>query len=169
MAVVQYWSMHPLGPWAEHLRYHDVRDPVEARELYARPRVSRLDLPVDILHVDFDTAAAHGISADDLVDDDWAACQDWAATLTVPGILVPSAALPGTESLVLFGPMARVPYGAEPIGPIDLPCDATADMGAVTPDLLRLVRWRGSTHLGLKAWRAGGPPVPTPAVSYPAP
>ncbi len=109
--VVQYWSLHPLTPWAEQLRFHDVRDVAEARELMMRPWVAEIDPPRGTLEVDFAGATQHGIQPADLVDDDWSACQQWAASLGAPALIVPSAALPGTRTLVLLGPRVRAPYG----------------------------------------------------------
>lgn len=164
-SIVQYWSLNPLTPWAEHLRYHDIRSAAEARELLVRPWVATVELPHDTLEVDFANAAAHGVAPEALVDDDWTACQGWAGGLAVGGLIVPSAALPGTTNLVLFGPRVRVPYGLQPIDPaVDVPTDPVAEYGASIIDLLRLVRWRGDPHEGLDAWKRGDPPPGAPSV-----
>ncbi len=115
--VVQYWSLHPLTCWAELLRFHGVTDPSEAMELRARPWVASIEVPSDTLHVSFANAAHHGIAPAALVDDDWATCQRWASSLTASAIVVPSAALPGTENLVVFGPRVRSRYGLTPFDP----------------------------------------------------
>lgn len=92
--VVQYWSLHPLTPWAEILRFHNVTDPREAAELRLRPWVAQVHLPEGTIEVDFDNAPRFGISPDALVDEDHSRCQKWAASLSVPAMIVPSAALP---------------------------------------------------------------------------
>lgn len=113
--VVQYWSLHPLTPWAEILRFHNVTDPREAAELRLRPWVAQVHLPEGTIEVDFDNAPRFGISPDALVDEDHSRCQKWAASLSVPAMIVPSAALPGTKNLILFGPRVRVRYGVDPL------------------------------------------------------
>lgn len=164
--IVQYWSLHPLTPWAEMLRYHDVRVADEARELYLRPWVAELELPRDTIEVEFATAVAQGLDPDALVDEDHARCQRWAARLDVPAMLVPSAALPGTTNVVVFGPRVRMRYGQVPVDvEVDVPCDPVADLANVVQGLLASVRWRGTPHAGYEAWRAGDPPVRAPAVT----
>jgi RES domain-containing protein len=164
-SIVQYWSLHPLTCWAEHLRFHGVRIPDEATELLARPWVASLDVPDGVLDVSFENAKDHGIDAASLVDDDWTACQHWAGRLRADGLIVPSAALPGTRNLVLFGPRVRVRYGVPPLDPmIDLPCDPVADLGVTVADLLPHVRWRGMAHAGYEAWARGEPEPPPPSV-----
>lgn len=164
--VVQYWSLHPLAPWAEQLRFHNIRDAGEARELMQRPWAGQLSVPDDVLDLSFDNAEAHGISPAALVDDDWSGCQAWSDAFDGAAVIAPSAALPGTNSLVLFGPLVRSPYGVAPLDPtVDVPCDPVADLSIVPPDLLQFVRWRGVPHAGYQAWVMGGsapaPPVVT--------
>lgn len=164
--VVQYWSLHPLTCWAEHLRFHNVRSPSEAMELRARPWVASIDLPSGTLDVSFANAAHHGIAPGALVDDDWATCQRWSSSLSAPAIIVPSAALPGTRNLVVFGPRVRSRYGLTPLDPgVDVPCDPVADLATVVADPLPRVRWRGAPHDGYEAWLAGRPEPPPPLVA----
>lgn len=164
--IVQYWSFHPLTPWAEHLRFHNVHDPAEATELTARPWVAELDVPAGTLDVSFARSSALGIDPAALVDDDWTACQRWAAALSAPAIIVPSAALPGTRNLVIFGPLVRIRYGLVPLDPrVDVPCDPVADLSTVVTDLLGHIRWRGTPHAGYTAWQAGEPEPLPPAVA----
>src|SRR4051794_40072544 len=154
--IAQYWSLNPLAPWAEYLRFHNVREPDDVRDLYLRVWAARLLLPPDTATVDFGSAKAAGIEPDDLVADDWTACQDWAGRLSASAIVVPSAALPGTRNLVLFGPRARIAYDEEPVDPsIDTPTDPTAEVGLPVLELLPHVRWRGTPHEELLSWKAG--------------
>lgn len=163
--IVQYWSLHPQNCWAELLRFQNVRHPVEAQEMLMRPWVASIDLPAGALEISFDNAASHGIDPAALVDEDWSACQAWVATLAVPALIVPSAALPGTENLILFGPRARSQYGVAPLDPlVDIPYDPVADLSSVVVDLLNYIRWRGSPHLGYEAWRTGAAQPLPPAV-----
>jgi hypothetical protein len=120
-----------------------------------------------VLEVTFDSAVLAGIGANELVDDDWTTCQNWADSLPNSAIIVPSAALAGTENLVLFGKRVRTPYAEEPVDPtIDTPCDPVVEVGLSPVDLLDHIRWRGHAHGGLEAWKAGAPfHVPTIAVA----
>jgi RES domain-containing protein len=141
--TVQYWALHPLTPWAEMLRFHGVTDPSEAQEWLLRPWVAELELPEGTLEIDFDTAADHGLEPDALIDDDHTRCQEWATDLDRPAIVVPSAALPGTKNIVLFGPRVRSRYGLAPIDDaLDVPCDPVAHLSVVVEDLLAHIRWR---------------------------
>lgn len=103
--TVQYWCLHPFGCWAEHLRLHNITDLDEAAELRPRPWVARVPPVPEIPRLTSDNAASHGLDAESLVDDDWSACQRWARVNAGLGaVIAPSAALPGTENLILFGP-----------------------------------------------------------------
>jgi RES domain-containing protein len=162
--ATQYWSLHPLGPLAETLRWRNVKAPEFVAEL--RTRLWGAEFSDDsILRVTFDSAEEHGISPEDLVAEDYEACQQWADGIRdrVQGVTVPSAALPGTDNLVLFGPRVRIPYGTTPVNAqVEGPSDPTAEAGQPPSDLLRYVRWRGDSHPGLDAWRRGellGPPI----------
>lgn len=162
-SATQYWSLHPLGPLAETLRWRGIRDPEFARELRVRIWAGRIASPPNLLHVTFDTANDAGIAPDALVDDDYEPCQDWADDLRgrdTSAVIVPSAALPGTENLVLFGPRIRIPFPLEPIDlDLEVPTDPVAEGSQAPPDLLRLVRWKGAPHQGLESCRAGEPLV----------
>lgn len=100
-AIVQYWSFHPLTPWAEYFRGMNVRSADEAAEIILRPWTAELDLPDDVVDLSFDAVGGLGLPPEALVDDDWTACQSWVAATRPSALLVPSAALPGTTNVVL--------------------------------------------------------------------
>lgn len=156
-AIVQYWSLHPMTCWAEYLRFHDIRDPDEAAELRLRPWVAEIDLSSDCLHLTFDNSAEQGLEPEALVDDDWTECQAWAGSRAGLSVLItPSAALPGTENLVMFGSKVRSRWGITPVDPsVYVPCEPVANYGEVVPDLVPCVRWRGTDHAGYEAWLHG--------------
>lgn len=163
--IVQYWSLHPLTCWAEHLRYHNVQDADEARELLARPWVADVTVPDGTLQVSFENASDHGIAPEALIDENWTACQHWAAQLDAPALVVPSAALPGTKNLVVFGERVRSRWGIVANDPYtDVPTEPVADLAIVMTDLLKAVRWRGDVHAEYHAWLHGGPAPTPPAV-----
>jgi hypothetical protein len=111
----------------------------------------------DLPEITFDTANRFGISADDLVADDRTACQQLAAELRgqVPGIVVPSAALPATRNVVLFGRRVAAPYLTEPVSTLDIPASITAEHGRPLLSLLEIVRFVGDAHPALEAWQQG--------------
>lgn len=152
----QYLALHPLGPLAELMRNADLRSPAQVGAI--QTRTWALEVPLDDLpEIAFDTADRFGLSADDLVADDRDACRQLAARLRdqVPGIVVPSAALPATRNVVLFGPRVAAPYLIQPVSAIDIPASITAEHGRPPLSLLDLVRFVGDAHPALEAWRQG--------------
>jgi hypothetical protein len=153
----QYLCLHPLGPWAEFLRGNDLRALEQSRVVSQRVWALRLRLD-DLVRVGFDEAAEHRLRPGDLVSDDHRACHRLARRLRdggAPGLVVPSAALPGTLNVVLFGARVSAPYLVEPLSDLDVPAGITADGGRPPDTLLDLVRFRGDAHLALEAWRTG--------------
>jgi len=152
----QYLALHPLGPLAELMRNADLRTPGQVRSV--QTRTWALNVPLDDLpEIEFETADQFGIDAEELVADDRGACQDLAAQLRqqVPGIVVPSAALPGTRNVVLFGPRVAAPYLTEPVSALDIPASITAEHGRPLLALLDVVRFFGDPHPALEAWQQG--------------
>jgi hypothetical protein len=155
----QYLCLHPLGPLAELVRGNSLREPGQITKLRVRTWALRLELE-GLQEISFDTASEHGLTADDLVADDQAACRALADDLRrtgSPGVIVPSAALPGTRNVVLFGPRVGSPYLLEPLGRIDVPSSITAHDGRPIASLLGSLRFRGDEHAALEAWRLGEP------------
>jgi RES domain-containing protein len=154
----QYLALHPLTVYAERLRslgpaiIEDL-DTIEWRLWVLELNIS--DLP----EITFDNADTFGVTPDQLVDDDWTPCQELGDRLRVKGeegIVVPSAALPGTRNAVLFGPRVISPYLAVPIDPdIEVAGAHAAERSAPPVEVVPLVRWQGATHAALEAWRAG--------------
>jgi RES domain len=169
--ATQYICLHPWGPWAELLRWAGTRSPEQIADLRARVWSVRVTLPVPPRVLDFGTAAAQGGSADGLVSEDYGYCQQLgnvARSAGEPALITPSAALPGTSTLVLFGPRVLIPWQLEPIDlDIDVPAAVTAETAQVPPAVVPHVRWRGAPHAALAAWEADESyvflePAPTP-------
>ena len=152
----QYLALHPLGPLAELMRNAELRAVEQIRAISTRTWA--LEVAIDDLpEITFATADRFGITAEQLVGDDYGPCQELATRLRaeVPGLIVPSAALPGTRNVVLFGPRVAAPYLTEPVSSLDVPASITAD-GARPPTSLRsIVRFAGDTHAALDAWLNG--------------
>jgi hypothetical protein len=99
----------------------------------------------------FDKAEQWKINPALLVDDDQRGCRDLADRLRTEGfagVLCPSAALPGTVSLVVFGPRIAVPWANAPrlVSSVRV-----AEVGRSAPPegVLARVRHRGDPHSAL--------------------
>jgi hypothetical protein len=155
----QYLCLHPLGPWAEFLRATDLRTPEQLAAVRHRTWALRISLD-GLVRIGFADAGDHGLRPGDLVSDDLRACHRLADRLRaagVPGAIVPSAALPGTDNVVLFGERAAAPYLVDPLSLVDVPSSLTADGGRPPLGVLERVRRRGAPHAALEAFRAGEP------------
>ncbi|HYI19395.1 MAG TPA: RES family NAD+ phosphorylase [Solirubrobacteraceae bacterium] len=155
----QYLCLHPLGPWAEFVRASGLETPAQLALVRHRTWALRVELD-GLPRIGFGEAAEHGLRPGDLVSDDLRACHRLADRLRaarVPGAIVPSAALPGTDNVVLFGERAAAPYLVDPLSAVDVPSSLTADGGRPPLGVLERVRRRGAPHAGLEAWRDGEP------------
>lgn len=160
--ATQYLSLHPLGCAAEYLRGQDLRTIELARERLIRIWVVEVDLGGSAI-LDFDQASTHGLDPWDLVSDDEGACREWAAALRTRSEaaatwVVPSAALPGTDNIVIFGERVIAPFHSPPIdAAVDLPATIVGDLSLVPAVMLAQTRFRGDPHVAYDAWRRGEP------------
>jgi RES domain-containing protein len=158
-SATQYFGLHPLTPWAEYLRAHDLRHRDDVTDPRIRTWVVRI--PSDsVVDVSFENAGDFALEPEDLVADDWSACQAFADRLRgdagAPKVVrVPSAALPGTYNIVIFGERVRVEYDEDPADEVDLPEGVVAEEGRPPFHLPSKVCYRDDEHLGLTAWRNG--------------
>jgi RES domain-containing protein len=170
----QYLCEHPLTCFAERLRGLGREAAVDLATMRWRCWVMDVRLE-DLTTIDFDSSTTFGIAADDLVADDWSACQLLAERRRAagdPGIIVPSAALPGTRNVVLFGPRVASPFLLPPVdADIENPSAHAAEFSEPPAEIVNLIRWHGEPHAGLHAWHAGEPFVfldpPTPRATAP--
>lgn len=136
----QYFCLHPLGPHAEAMRRVGARTGEQARRLDIRTWAVRV--PDDgLIDLQFD---------DRWVEDDWGACQELGDMLResgARGVIAPSAALPGTKNVILFGPFSASPYDA-PVRTGEIPASITGEHGCALETLVVLVRFRGEPHPG---------------------
>lgn len=154
----QYACLHPLGPWAEYLRTHDLRTQEQIATIRQRVWALRIDIE-PLTRVDFENAETFGLSPAQLVADNLRHCQELADRLRAEGargMIVPSAALPGTENVVLFGARASAPYLLEPQSLVDVPASMAADSAQPMPALTDHTRFqRTRTHAQLRAIERG--------------
>lgn len=164
--ATQYFCLHPLGPWAEVIRHQGWADAEGAAEVRVAVWAVRVITDVEPLRIDFEAAdrggLPHPIAPEELVGDDLGPCRELARDHRLdPGkpklLRVPSAALPGTDNLVLLGARRGIEYLREPRRRTQLPYASTAVDGRSPRALFEHVRRPGRPHAGLEAWRRGEP------------
>jgi hypothetical protein len=132
----------------------------DARELRIRTWVLRLSVE-PFVEIGFAQAIDFGIDPGELVSDDYRECQELAdrqRTAGTQGLIVPSAALPGTRNVVVFGERIAAGYLDTPIDELlDIPASMTADPASPPGSLHALVRRRGQSHAELMAWQSDNP------------
>jgi RES domain-containing protein len=155
----QYISLHPLTPWAEYLRFHNLRAVEDKADLRLRVWGMRLDL-TDAVEIDYADALSYDLEPSDLISDDHGACRSLADNLRGDSaapktIIVPSAALPGTRNVVIFGERVSIPYLWDPIDQGDLPTCVVAERSCPPEGIAPKVRFAGDSHAEFEAWAAG--------------
>lgn len=155
--TVQYLSLHPLGPAAEVLRHHVGPDgDPDAVVLNLWTAVIDVDA---VVWVDFQDCQTYGLTADDLVGDDYAPTQALAAAVHSGGadaMVVPSAALPGTHNLILFGVRVLHPLLWKPLSAEEISTGHLADGARVAAEVADRVRWLGASHTAAEQWKKNG-------------
>lgn len=156
-APTQYLTLHPLGCVAEYIRGQDLR--FEDALLGRLVRIWALKIDLQGAGVlEFDKAEGLGLLPHDLISDDYGPCQDWAtqvrANADMPKVwIVPNAALPGTQSAVIFGPRVMSSFHLPPPDPtVDTPATIVGDYSSLPPYLLPDIRFKGQDHAGFDGW-----------------
>lgn len=149
-----------MTPWAELLRNLGLRTSDGARAMRVPLWAIRLTLEDEPLDVTFDNAASHGIDAEALVADDRSECRRLAGALRAGGVtsfIAPSAALPGTENIVVLDAAAVIDFHQEPIDAGDWPVAMTSQDGRAPEGLWQLVHFIGAgvMHPALRAFLDG--------------
>lgn len=157
--IAQYCALDVSAAIAEMVRSEDLRDVEDAREL----RVSIWELSVDEgAIVDFshpDAVERQEFGWDDLLADDWGECQAEGLEIIVAGgrgVLAPSAALPGSRCLTLFGPRIEIGWQAEPRLAIQVPARHVF-RGEPGEGVVRDTRFFDDPHPEAEAVGAGRP------------
>ena len=155
--TVQYLSLHPLGPAAEMLR-HNVGPTGDPDDVVLNLWTAVLDID-DVVPVDFDDCAGYGLTADELVGDDYGPTQALADAVRHGGaaaMKVPSAALPGTHNLILFGVRLLNPFLRQPLSPEEIPTGHLTDAARAPAEVAAHVRWFGTPHTAVQQWKSTG-------------
>jgi hypothetical protein len=148
------------APFAELVRHEDLR----TEEAAATYRTTIWQLRVDegsvVDYRSFEKAEAAGFPADALVEDDYERCQaeaQWLKSHGVDALLSPSAALPGSVNLTLFGPRVAIDWNTNVTLASTVPAQRLTT-GSPPAGLVGRVRFFGMAHSGLVQYReARGP------------
>jgi RES domain-containing protein len=103
------------APFAEAIRHEDLRTEDDASHYFATVWQLRIESEAIVDYTSFALADAAGFEADALVSDDHERCQaeaHWLMGQGARGVLSPSAALPGSVNLTLFGARVAVAWDA---------------------------------------------------------
>lgn len=159
--MTQYTCLDAEAPYAEMIRAENLRTEAEARTFQIVLWQLKIDEGAVVDYSSFDKAEAAGFPPEALVDDDHERCRaeaDHLRTLGVGGILSPSAALPGSANLTLFG--ARVPIDwTTTVTLASMVPAQRLSKGFAPPGLVERVRYYGEAHAGLKRHRAAQQPL----------
>ena len=160
VGTTQYLSLHPMTPWAEVLRNENRRTRDEAIAMRYPLWSIRVALADEPLALTFDSAQNYGLDPADLVADDQAACRALADAFRAGGpssFIAPSAALPGTQNLIVLEPRVVVGYLIEPFDEIDWPTALASQGGRCPEGLWDVVHFTGAEtrHAALDAWQQG--------------
>jgi RES domain-containing protein len=151
----QYLALDAEAPWAEQLRYEDLRSEEDAGHYLGGLWQLRLDLGAVVDYSDFELAAAAGFPPEALVDDDYERCQSeavWLASRGAIAVLSPSAALPGSTNLTVFGPRVQVSWSSTAALASAVPAQRLTT-GHPPAGLTSRVRYFGHAHPGLERYR----------------
>jgi len=154
--TVQYTCLDTEAPFAEMLRHEDLRTEVEAAMFRTTLWQLRVNEGVVVDYSTFEKAEAAGFSPEALVDDDYGACQKEAQRLFglgAGGVLSPSAALPGSINLTLFGQRVPIEWDARVQISAAVPVQPLVT-GQPAEGLVSRVRFREQAHPGLASYLA---------------
>jgi hypothetical protein len=155
--TVQYLSLHPLGPAAEMLR-HNVGPDGDPNDVVLNLWAAAVDID-DVTRVDFADCEVYGHAVDELVGDDYVATQALGDAVRASGataMVVPSAALPGTHNLIVFGVRLLHPFLWEPLMPEEIPTGHLSDGARAAAEVVSHVRWFGTAHPAAEQWKTTG-------------
>lgn len=146
--TVQYTCLDVEAPFAEMLRHEGLRSEEDAATFRTTLWQLRVNEGVVVDYSTFEKAAQAGFPPEALVDDDLEACQNEAqrlAGLGAGGVLSPSAALPGSVNLTLFGQRVPIQWEAEVQISSAIPVQRLVT-GHPPEGLVSRIRHYGETH-----------------------
>jgi len=122
-------SLDSEAPFAEMLRHENLRSERQAATFRTTLWQLRVSEGIVVDYSTFEKAERAGFPAAALIDDDFERCQLEAqrlASLGAGGVLSPSAALPGSINLTLFGPRVPIEWSADVTVSSAIPAQALA-------------------------------------------
>jgi hypothetical protein len=155
--TVQYLCLHPLGPAAEMLR-HQIGPDGDPDHLVLNLWTAVVDIP-DVVAIDFADCTDHGITPDELVGEDYSPTQQLADRVQrsgAPAMIVPSAALPGTHNLIVFGARVGHPYLQPVYMAEEIPTGHLTDGARAPSEVVAHIRWRGEPHSAAEQFTTTG-------------
>lgn len=141
----QYLSVTVEGAWAELMRTEGLRSEAEVALVRMPMWVADLDLHRIADYRTFEKAGKADFPPDALIDEDYSRCQREGGRLRgagYQGVLAPSAALPGSINLTLFGPRIASRWGMPPALASSIPATKIA-VGSPPEGIVTRVRHRG--------------------------
>jgi len=152
----QYFCLDPEAPFAEAIRHENLRTEQEVATYRTTLWQARIDEAAVVDYSTFELAEAAGFPPEALVDDDYERCQaeaDWLVSHGVAAVLSPSAALPGSVNVTVFGPRVEVSWTTERRLTSQMPVQRL-QTSAPPVGLTTRVRYFGEVHLPLEAYLA---------------
>lgn len=146
--TVQYLCLDAQAPFAEKLRHEDLRTQGEAATYTVTLWELEVNEGIVVDYSTFEKAEDAGFPPDALVDDDHERCQEEAqrlVSLGARGVLSPSAALPGSVNLTLFGRRVEVRWGAKARVASAIPAQKLVT-GHPPTGIVERVRFFGDAH-----------------------
>jgi RES domain-containing protein len=150
----QYLALDAEAPFAEVLRREDLRTEEDASHYSSTIWQMQIEEAMVVDYSSFALAEQAGFDPAALVDDDFERCQAEATRLSdegARGILSPSAALPGSINLTLFGPRVGVGWATTAKLASAIPVQRVAT-GHPPPGLTSRVRYFGRAHPLLRSF-----------------
>jgi RES domain-containing protein len=146
--IAQYCTLDAAAPLAEFVRHEDLRQPEDAGEVRLALWQLRLMEGAVLDLSSPEKAGDQGVAWDDLVADDWRACQQLARDVLAEGgrgVIAPCAALPGSLSLTVFGARSEIGWNAERRLAIQVPAREIS-RGAPGVGVVRSARFFGCAY-----------------------
>jgi RES domain-containing protein len=157
----QYLSTTVDGAWAELVRAEELRSEQEVALVRMPMWVAEVHVQRIADYGTFEKAEAAGFPPAALIDDDHSRCQEEGRRLRqagFQGVLAPSAALPTSINLTLFGPRIASTWQQRPLLTSSIPATKIA-VGAPPEGVVERVRQRGEKHELYEEFRSRAHPT----------
>ena len=154
--ATQYMSFHPDGAWADLIRHERLQDEDEVELVRMKMWALELSQGGLVDYSTYDKAEEAGFPPEALIDDDQRRCQAKGQQLRAAGysgVVAPSAALPGTLNVTIFGRRFRSMWGCATRLSSAVPC-CQVSVGSPSRGLVGAVRQVGDVHPGWVEWLA---------------